>query len=560
MKLWKAIEKGDLNTVKDRISHNPGTKNMRNPNSGMTTLHYAIYAGRAEIAEELMKDMSAEDLERQDCSGATFLHIVALTGATEIAESLVKRHDGLLGFANSQGHIPVVTACVSDQTATAIFLYDVTSASFSFPEIILHGTNLLHYAILSKNFGIALDLVQSFPTLAIAPSSPLPSTVVNLSYMPSAFNSSSQLSFCQRLIYKVMPVPDIKSDIPGGFISLNSYGLKQMTRLVLCFFKFKAIRQIYDMKLIHAQAVALLRRICRQLSSLDSEELEERGIHIAISEAIRQGIREIIVEMTKAYPELIMSQYTYSTYIFRYAIKYRQENIFNLTDKLDARKSSTFADVDSLGNNVLHLAAQLAPFPRLSRISGAALQMQRELQWYKEVETLSSPILKEMRNCDGEKPHQVFTRSHKELLMEGEKWMKKTATSFTIASALIVTIMFAAAFTVPGGNKQESGLPNFLHEKSFRIFVISDAVALYAEEDFLTSLPTKLIVALSTLFLSIVAMMVSFCAALMIIMDGQLLLVIPIFLLAGIPVTLFILLQFPLLCEILVATSISIFR
>ncbi|XP_038719554.1 uncharacterized protein LOC120012280 isoform X2 [Tripterygium wilfordii] len=381
MKLWKAIEKGDLNTVKDRISHNPGTKNMRNPNSGMTTLHYAIYAGRAEIAEELMKDMSAEDLERQDCSGATFLHIVALTGATEIAESLVKRHDGLLGFANSQGHIPVVTACVSDQTATAIFLYDVTSASFSFPEIILHGTNLLHYAILSKNFGIALDLVQSFPTLAIAPSSPLPSTVVNLSYMPSAFNSSSQLSFCQRLIYKVMPVPDIKSDIPGGFISLNSYGLKQMTRLVLCFFKFKAIRQIYDMKLIHAQAVALLRRICRQLSSLDSEELEERGIHIAISEAIRQGIREIIVEMTKAYPELIMSQYTYSTYIFRYAIKYRQENIFNLTDKLDARKSSTFADVDSLGNNVLHLAAQLAPFPRLSRISGAALQMQRELQW-----------------------------------------------------------------------------------------------------------------------------------------------------------------------------------
>ncbi|KAG5239567.1 protein ACCELERATED CELL DEATH [Salix suchowensis] len=57
----------------------------------------------------------------------------------------------------------------------------------------------------------------------------------------------------------------------------------------------------------------------------------------------------------------------------------------------------------------------------------------------------------------------------------------------------------------------------------------------YAEEDFLKSLPKKLIFGLSTLFLSIAAMMVTFCAALIIMLNGRLEVVIPVVLLASIP-------------------------
>jgi hypothetical protein len=56
------------------------------------------------------------------------------------------------------------------------------------------------------------------------------------------------------------------------------------------------------------------------------------------------------------------------------------------------------------------------------------------------------------------------------------------------------------------------------------------------------------------LIISVAAMMVAFCAALRIVMDGRLGAVIPVSLLAGIPVTLFILLQFPLLVEIFIST------
>lgn len=37
------------------------------------------------------------------------------------------------------------------------------------------------------------------------------------------------------------------------------------------------------------------------------------------------------------------------------------------------------------GENALHLAAKLAPYHRLRTVTGAALQMQRELLWFKVI-------------------------------------------------------------------------------------------------------------------------------------------------------------------------------
>ena len=86
--------------------------------------------------------------------------------------------------------------------------------------------------------------------------------------------------------------------------------------------------------------------------------------------------------------------------------------------------------------------------------------------------------------------------------------MKEIANSCTAVDTLIVTIMFAAAITVPGGNKQESGLPMFLNVKVFMLFIISDALSLlfasislliflsftsssYKAEDFIQSYPKR---------------------------------------------------------------------
>ena len=180
---------------------------------------------------------------------------------------------------------------------------------------------------------------------------------------------------------------------------------------------------------------------------------------------------------------------------------------------------------------------------------------------------------KDATNKDGKKPYDLFTEQHASLMKEGETWMKGIANSSTFVSALIVTIMFAAAFTIPGGNDDKTGTPTYSNDPRFMIFIMSDAISLfsattsvlmflgittsqYAESKFLTRLPTKLIIGLSTLFFSIAAMMISFSAALSIWLDkhSTKLVIVPLILLASIPVTLFALMLFPLLVEIFIST------
>ena len=157
------------------------------------------------------------------------------------------------------------------------------------------------------------------------------------------------------------------------------------------------------------------------------------------------------------------------------------------------------------------------------------------------------------------------------MMKDGEQWMKDTATACTVVGALIVTIMFAAVFTVPGGNDQNNGFPIFLNKKLFMVFIVSDALSLfssstsvlmflgiltsrYAEEDFLESLPRKMIIGLSTLFFSIAAMMTTFSAALFLMLQEQSWIFKPVVCLASIPITLFVLMQFPLLVAMAIST------
>ena len=87
------------------------------------------------------------------------------------------------------------------------------------------------------------------------------------------------------------------------------------------------------------------------------------------------------------------------------------------------------------------------------------------------MKSIAIPNYKEVKKKkkDCKTPRELFIESHKELMKEGEKWMKSMATSYTVVGALIVTIMFAAAFTVPSGNNQDTGYPMLLKNKLFML-------------------------------------------------------------------------------------------
>ncbi|RVW63363.1 hypothetical protein CK203_060595 [Vitis vinifera] len=158
---------------------------------------------------------------------------------------------------------------------------------------------------------------------------------------------------------------------------------------------------------------------------------------------------EFVTGMIKSIPELVWNGDINDRKIFSIAILNRQEKIFNLLHGLsNVKKMKVTSADDRFGNNMLHLAAMLAPSDQLDGISGAALQMQRELQWFKEVESIVPPICKDVLNSDGKKPSEVFSQQHANLVKEGEKWMKEIATSSSFVAALTVTIIV----DVPGNS------------------------------------------------------------------------------------------------------------
>ncbi|KAG7968265.1 hypothetical protein I3843_08G145800 [Carya illinoinensis] len=182
-----------------------------------------------------------------------------------------------------------------------------------------------------------------------------------------------------------------------------------------------------------------------------------------------------------------------------------------------------------------HLAAKLAAYkPWL--IPGEALQMQWEMKWYEQ------------------DPEEVFIKTHSTLLNKGSEWLTKTSQSYSIVAALIATVAFVTSTTVPGGVKQDTGIPTLEDKPAFHLFAISSLVALYFSITAL-DLPRKLFIGLTSLFVSIAAMLISFYSGHFFVVQNKLKYVaFSVYAATCLPVMLFVAVQFPLYFDLIHAT------
>ncbi|KAL4599550.1 hypothetical protein ACB092_11G134700 [Castanea dentata] len=202
--------------------------------------------------------------------------------------------------------------------------------------------------------------------------------------------------------------------------------------------------------------------------------------------------------------------------IFCIAVEKRHERIFNLINEIGSIGYLLIDQVED-GTNILHLAAGLAPQEKLNAITGAALQMQRELLWFKEVEKVVRPAFKEMVNGKGETPYALFARTHEELRTKGEKWMMDTAEYSMLVATLICSIMFSVQ-PADGSNRTANLAMVFSVSNAVALFSSSTSLVMflsiltsrYSYDDFLVRLPVRLMFGVTSLGISIAAMMVSF--------------------------------------------------
>ncbi|GLT88362.1 hypothetical protein SLE2022_063920 [Rubroshorea leprosula] len=540
--LRNAIDKGDVDAVMGHFKRNPGAEKLGFW-GGDTALHYAVTVGKSNIVKALLENMPAV---QKDVWDNTALRDAAVFGNTKIAKYLFSKDSSLLSMVDDDQETPVVTACRQGHKEVTNFLYSETPFEILLRANGKQASKLLRWCFSSKRFDIMLDVLHRGQSLIDQNWKDL---LDRFARTPTAFSSGSRLTFWQRWIYE-------------------------------------CIKQIHALKLSHGFARASLCLICQHLTKLQLRTWEDLTVlRKALTSAIENGNYEFLIEMVKTNVDLLVAPLpandeTISRNLLMDAIEFRQEKIAHFLIGLPHRNVFINPPDRSRENNILHVAGKLASDSQLSRISVAALQLQREMQWFKEVESLVSQHQKDARNNNGETAYQVLDREHEALRKKAEDWMKGLANSYIIVDALIITIMFTAAFTLPGGNDQNKGFPIFKDKAAFLVYIISDAISLFAAavsviiflgfltsisrysvEDFHKFIPRKLVVGLSTLFISLAAMMIAFCSALLLMLENQWWIIIPFVLLAGISVSMFVRLQFPFLCEIYVLTYRSpIFR
>ncbi|KAF4376457.1 hypothetical protein G4B88_017193 [Cannabis sativa] len=298
----------------------------------------------------------------------------------------------------------------------------------------------------------------------------------------------------------------------------------------------------------------------------------------AILIAAKNGVTELVEKILELFPVAIHDTNAEKKNIVLLAVEHRQPHVYKMLLKRKILKDSVFQQVDNKGNSALHLAAMLGDYkPWL--IPGAALQMQWEIKWYEVSFRSSTPLLyvkKSMPanffvryNHASKTAKDIFTETHTGLLKAGGEWLTSTSQSCSVVAALIATVAFATSTTVPGGNNEISGRPTLEDKPAFEVFAIASLVALcfsvtsvvmflailtsrYQERDFGGDLPRKLLMGLTSLFVSIASMLVSFCAGHFFVLQEKLkYAAFPVYAITCLPVSLFALAQFPLYFDLI---------
>ncbi|CAH1437141.1 unnamed protein product [Lactuca virosa] len=539
--LYEASITGDWTAAEEILNKKPELVRYSITANNETALHVAASAKSTEQVEEFVKNlitkMKKEDLELKNTSSNTALCLAAAAGNVKMVEIMVKSNRALVAITGSGEMTPLYMAALFGHYETAKCLYGYSQNLRDDCWTPQNRGWLLQKCVETDMFDIALEIVKAYPDLGLSGN-----TVLGVLAKKTDVFAATESNIIRRTIDWVWTCFHPKVGPSKMESKANALELLKIIWGAIAEKPTKDIDNIIrgqpdpikkDDKPASdtEQTLQLLQKISENIAKKHDESGKINKEHAAITTnntnvalqenarpkyssrilfvAAEMGNTRFIIELIRLYPDIIWKVNDDNQSIFHTAVKHRHEGIYNLLYEIGSMKDLITPLKDKNDNIMLHLVGKTAKKRRLEDVSGVAFQMQRELLWFKEVEEMIPPSYRERRNKDGLTPHELFTKEHKDLVKQGEDWMKDTASQCMVVAALIATIVFAAAFTVPGGYNQDDGIPIFFENVAFIIFVVADAISLfsssasilmflsiltsrYAERDFLESLPKKL--------------------------------------------------------------------
>ncbi|GJY79918.1 ankyrin repeat-containing domain, PGG domain protein [Tanacetum coccineum] len=562
--LYEAAMKADWQAAKAIIDKYPNLELVRCSitTNGETTLHIATSANKNKKVEMFVQNlvglMKKEDLALQNEGYNTALYMAAAVGNMKTVKIMLEKNKDLLTIRGSDGQfMPLYMAALYGYHDVVIYLYNKSNDLNDGGWTPQNRGELLERCVENNMFDVALRILEKHQGLAN-----------NGSILRALARNCD--AFSETNSNTIMRTFSSACDIIGLNVEVSKKKSDALAilRIILNNLKTKPMDEVYS-----------ILKGPPHFSVPGNITYPSQVMFIAA----QMGNTKFIVELIRLYPDLIWMVNDKGLSIFHIAVENRHEGIYNLLYEIGTMRNSITVLRDNEHNNILHLVGQPANRKRFQNAPGVALQMQQELLWFQEVESITPHYYRNQKNKDGLTPHGLFTEKHKALVKDGEIWMKEIAQQCMVVAALIATMVFTAAFTVPGGyaqgNDKNNGIPVFYSKAAFKVFVVADAISLfsssasilhmflsiftsrYAEHDFLESLPKKLIVGLSYLFLSIITMIIAFSVSFFVLYHNSLLwMPILICIIAVIPLTQIIKLQCFLFFDVFNSTYGSRFK
>ncbi|KAK1562576.1 hypothetical protein Q3G72_014322 [Acer saccharum] len=392
-----------------------------------TALHVATGASRISFVTEIIKWMEPEHLEMRDGNQNTAFIIAVIAGNIEIARVMLDKNPKLLEIRDSRGMTPLHMAVFLGINEMATFLYHrrTDCGYLTFED----RTELFFQTIKRDLYDLALKLVKDTSVLVV-------------------IRDKNEHTALHVLARKPSSIFEMKS-------TGNQESMSTLAPLQLVNHLWNEVEQVF----------VIYKELITKPSNL-------------LFDAARLGNSGFLDALISSYPNLVHELDENGRTIFHVAISYNQIDVFRLINKTGFNKEIIAARVDRDANNILHLAAKYPDQSPESGLSSEALEMQKRLIIFQEVKKLIQPSLRGAKNADDLTPQQLFAKEHKDLQRSGAQWMGSTANACSLVATLIATVVFAAAFTVPGATDDKTGTPVLLKKTLFLVFAISDAIAL----------------------------------------------------------------------------------
>ncbi|GMP67143.1 hypothetical protein CsSME_00027232 [Camellia sinensis var. sinensis] len=592
-----------------------------------TVLHMATYSKQTDLVLELLKMVSANHLHKmthQNGVGNTILHEAATSDKLlPAAREMLRMAPRLLDVCNCFNETALYRAArfgkldmfkLLDHEVNQIgrTVRDVEAYSKAFYQKKDNDT-ILHTSIVMEEFPLALLIAKEYEYLIGEQDRDGMTALQLLSCNPSAFKKSSRRSL-RRLVYSCVSIEEDTIATEGFSIEIVRAGnwevplweaiRKEKERYIsaLRLAKFlitkdtswRATERVEDryhpMTHDYGGETSLEEKEEEEEEKEKEKEKENEVQKLPINTetsmkrvaetplflATKSGCVEIVKEILEQYPWAVEHIDSKGRTMLHVAIKYRQIEIFNIVEKMEVPMRRLERKIDNKLNTILHMVGKKRRDHTAREVQSAALQLREDMLLFERVMKICPSHLIKHINFDGQTAEELFEVKTKKLCHEAKDWYKRTAEHCSLVAVLIATVAFAAAYTIPGGPNQNTGIPLLLDQPFFVVFTMTDVLSLtfaltsviiflsiltspFRLKDFKQSLPQNLMLGVTFLIFSVSMMMLAFAATvILMIHNREQWTKIALYTAAFLPVTIFALSYLPLYISLMKTLNYSI--